>query len=314
LAVDFADPPNVIPTFTAFSDVIEHTTPNTEVEITLTEMQDKGDEADADGTVVSFVVKTVSTGTLKIGTSAGTATAFDVATNHTIDATNNAYWTPATNSDETQNAFTTVAKDNDGGESATPIQAQVFITIDDNVTPPGSEQLSYATTATLGGNPVIYALTIIPTDDNPPTAPVTSIGGIVDIDSTSPGNAGYSIIVTFNLAADSTSIFTGYWKYGPETGGADHWYDYGTLASHSGGAYDGTGYEITNAGKTLKVYITDGIRGDDDLAANGTIKDPGLPLLVDANGNPIPTLSFWGLLLMSLFITIMGGYYQKKKK
>jgi len=50
------------------------------------------------------------------------------------------------------------------------------------------------------------------------------------------------------------------------------------------------------------------------LAANGTIKDPGLPLLVDANGNPIPTLSFWGLLLMSLFITIMGGYYQKKKK
>ena len=61
-----------------------------------------------------------------------------------------------------------------------------------------------------------------------------------------------------------------YYKYGPESGQQDHWYDF---------SYDGeTGAEINS--DTISLYLTDGKRGDHDLSANGTIKDPGGPLLI----------------------------------
>ncbi|MFK5892341.1 MAG: hypothetical protein QM504_03870 [Pseudomonadota bacterium] len=302
---------NKKPTLTSFANVVDHTNPETEVEITLAELKAQGDEADADGTVDGFVIKTLSTGSLKIGTSTATATDFHAANNNTVNSTNKAYWIPSNGSDEILNAFTTVALDNDTAESTTARQVQVFVTIDNNVTPsPGSDNLTFSSTASLAGNPVVYTLAIIPTDDNPkpPSAPVSSLSNIIDIDSTSPGNNGYSIVVIFNLPAASTRIFSGYWKYGPEAGGADHWYDYGTLAANGN---NGTGYEITNGGKTLKVYLIDGIRGDDVLGANAAIKDPGLPLLLDANGNPIPSLSFWGLMILSLIIAFYGTNYRK---
>ena len=116
------------PTLTTFAAAIDTTAEDTEVEITLAELKAQGDEADSDGMVVAFVVKTVTTGTLRIGATAGTATAWAAGTNDTIDATNNAYWTPANNANGTLNAFTAVAKDNDGAESTTPVQAQVTVT------------------------------------------------------------------------------------------------------------------------------------------------------------------------------------------
>ena len=69
-------PVNDIPTLTSFTTVIDTTNEDTEVELTLAELKAQGDEADVDGTVVAFVIKSVSTGTLKIGTSAGAATAW----------------------------------------------------------------------------------------------------------------------------------------------------------------------------------------------------------------------------------------------
>ena len=45
--------------------------------------------------------------------------------------------------------------------------------------------------------------------------------------------------------------------------------------------------------------------GDDDLAANGVIVDqggPGVPQATD-----IPTLSAWGLLLLSVLLGLLGG-------
>jgi hypothetical protein len=57
----------------------------------------QGDESDADGTVDAFIVQAVTSGTLKIGTSAASATAFAVGSNDRIDAIRNAYWTPAAN-------------------------------------------------------------------------------------------------------------------------------------------------------------------------------------------------------------------------
>ncbi|QTA80025.1 Uncharacterized protein dnl_23110 [Desulfonema limicola] len=120
---------NDIPTFTAFTSFVDTTNEDTEVEITLADLTAQGNEADADGTVTAFVIKAVSTGTLKIGADAATATAYVLGTNDTVDASNNAYWTPAANAGGTLNAFELVAVDNSGAESATTgVIAQVSVT------------------------------------------------------------------------------------------------------------------------------------------------------------------------------------------
>jgi Ca2+-binding RTX toxin-like protein len=119
---------NNAPTLTTFSAPVNTGSENSDVTVSFTDLQAKGDETDTDGTVDAFVVKAVSSGTLKIGLSAATATAWDAAANNTVDATHQAYWTPDTNANGTLNAFTVVAKDNGGLESATPVQATVGIT------------------------------------------------------------------------------------------------------------------------------------------------------------------------------------------
>ncbi|MEQ9407984.1 MAG: cadherin domain-containing protein [Fuerstiella sp.] len=116
------------PTLTSFVAVVETTNEDTEVEISFADLAAQGDEADVDGTVDAFVVKSVASGTLKIGTSAGTATAWAAGTNDTIDATNHAYWTPAADVNGTQNAFDVVAEDDQGAESSGNITAQVAVT------------------------------------------------------------------------------------------------------------------------------------------------------------------------------------------
>ncbi|CAB5142623.1 hypothetical protein D3OALGA1CA_3945 [Olavius algarvensis associated proteobacterium Delta 3] len=108
-----------LPTLTTFTGPIDTTAEDTEVEITLADLKAQGDEADSDGTVDGFVVKAITTGTLKIGSSAGAATAWVLGTNDTIDANNHAYWTPAQDANGTLDAFEVVAQDNDGAESVT---------------------------------------------------------------------------------------------------------------------------------------------------------------------------------------------------
>jgi hypothetical protein len=88
---------NSRPQLTAFAAAVDTTNEDTEVELTFAELMAQGDESDVDGTVDAFIVKAVSSGTLKIGTSALSATAFAVGSNDRIDATKNAYWTPAAN-------------------------------------------------------------------------------------------------------------------------------------------------------------------------------------------------------------------------
>ena len=118
---------NDAPTLTAFSSVVAAGDENTEQQISLTQLQTAGNGSDVeDSSINTFVVKAVSTGSLKIGTSSGTATAWD-ALNNTIDATYFAYWTPAANAKGSLNAFTVVAKDSGGAESITPVQATVLI-------------------------------------------------------------------------------------------------------------------------------------------------------------------------------------------
>ncbi|MBK7656934.1 MAG: autotransporter-associated beta strand repeat-containing protein [Betaproteobacteria bacterium] len=76
-------PPNAVPTLVSFAAAVATASEDTQKEITLTNLAAQGNEADSDGTVTGFVVQAVSTGTLKIGTSAVAATAWDANTNNT---------------------------------------------------------------------------------------------------------------------------------------------------------------------------------------------------------------------------------------
>ena len=121
-AVDF------VPTLTTFNGAFGTTPEDTgEVNVTFANLLDQGNEADVDGSVDAFVVKSAS-GTLRIGADAASATAWDALTNNTIDATHQAFWTPATDANGTLNAFAVVARDNNGGESLTPVHVTVDVT------------------------------------------------------------------------------------------------------------------------------------------------------------------------------------------
>ncbi len=86
--------------------------------------------------------------------------------------------------------------------------------------------------------------------------------------------AGSQTVATLYLS--DTVAVDHYYKYGPEPGQADHWYEF---------SYDGeTGAEIH--ADTVFLYLVDGKRGDHDLTANGVIKDPGGPLQIASFVNP----------------------------
>ncbi|OMG63056.1 hypothetical protein AUR61_014865 [Stutzerimonas balearica] len=128
---------NPAPTFTAFAAPVDTVAEDTQVEISFADLAAQGNEADQQpnesgglvtGTVDAFVVTSVTSGTLKIGSDAASATAWNPGTNDVIDATKKAYWTPAGNANGTLNAFKVVARDSDGLKSASPVQAQVAVT------------------------------------------------------------------------------------------------------------------------------------------------------------------------------------------
>lgn len=78
--------------------------------------------------------------------------------------------------------------------------------------------------------------------------------------------AGSTLSVT--LTIHSGPMATGYWKYGPTPdNNSDHWYDF---------AYDGETGAVISGGQ-ITLYFVDGKRGDADIAANGSIVDPGGP-------------------------------------
>ena len=145
---------NTLPTLTTFSNVITTTNEDTEVEITFLDLQLQGNEFDAEGAINSFVVNEISSGILKIGTSAATATAWVAVSNDKIDASNHAYWTPDLNANGTLNAFAVVAEDQQGAISIGNIIAQVEVndapTITSSLTPGINENTTFvqALTAT----------------------------------------------------------------------------------------------------------------------------------------------------------------------
>ncbi len=145
-------PPNYAPTLTSFSATIASGNQDTQIPISFTHLLAQSNATDADGSVVAFDVKAVTSGTLLIGADAATATPWDATTNFTVDATHQAFWTPNANANGTLNAFTAVARDNGGLESATPVQTNVAVmpyyppvAVDDSVTILNGLQISGST-------------------------------------------------------------------------------------------------------------------------------------------------------------------------
>jgi alpha-tubulin suppressor-like RCC1 family protein len=119
---------NDAPTLTSFSGPVTAGTEDSSIPITFADLVAKGDEADIDSAVTGFVVNEVTTGSLKIGATEGTATPWDGPTNKVITASLIGYWTPDPNANGPQSALKVVARDDAPLESATPVQAVVSVT------------------------------------------------------------------------------------------------------------------------------------------------------------------------------------------
>jgi hypothetical protein len=132
--------------------------------------------------------------------------------------------------------------------------------------------------------------------DSPPAgtkpANVQFPHGLFDfrLDGCTPGST-----ITMTIAYPSTfPAGATYWKYGPTASNtAPHWYELPAAAF---------------AGATVTLSIRDGGLGDDDLAADGTIVDPGGPAVPAVAGAPVPvpTLSQWAMALLCVLLVATG--------
>ncbi len=120
-------PVNDAPVFTVFSSTVANGLEDTLATISFSDLLASGNQLDADGTVSAFVIKSLNSGFLKIGTSLNTASAWNALTNNIIDPSHHGYWIPDTNANGTLDAFSVVAKDNNGLESTTPIKATITV-------------------------------------------------------------------------------------------------------------------------------------------------------------------------------------------
>jgi hypothetical protein len=70
-------------------------------------------------------------------------------------------------------------------------------------------------------------------------------------------------------------------------------------------------------GNTISYAIQDGGKGDDDLTANGIIRDPGGPgtgLLPAAGGiESIPTLNEWAMALLATLLALSAVRARRKQ-
>jgi VCBS repeat-containing protein len=189
---------NDIPTFTSFTAAVDITNEDTTVEITLADLLAQGNEADVDGSVTAFLVNSVTSGILRIGTSSANATAWNASTNAIVDATNNAYWTPAADANGILNAFTAVAKDNEGAESATAITVTVNVTaVNDAPTLATPAVITITDTSATDSFTVING-SLVAADVDANTTLTYSIAGITAVDgiATKVGTYGTLVLTT----------------------------------------------------------------------------------------------------------------------
>ncbi|WP_043939671.1 FG-GAP repeat domain-containing protein, partial [Planktothrix prolifica] len=250
------------PTFSSFAGPVDTTNEDTEVELTFADFAAQGNEADNGGTVDAFVVKAVSSGTLRIGSDATIATAWVAGSNDTIDATKRAYWTPDANVNGTVNAVQVVAKDNDRLQSPTPVTAQVTVTAVNDA-------------PVLANTNFTYTLTTINEDDS------TSIGDVIkDIipsgsikENTNISLTGvrYSSVTTadFDNDGDTDILLTG----SPSSGRISKIYS----NNGSGGFSENTNISLTGVARSSVTTADFDSDGDTDILLTGQ----------DSSGKPI---------------------------
>ena len=259
---------NDVPTLTSFAAPIDTVDEDNQVEITFAELNTQGNEADVDGTVDGYVVQAVTTGTLLIGASAATATAFVAGSNDTIDATNKAFWTPAEDANGTLDAFTAVAQDDTGAVSATPIQAQVTVNPVNDAPDVGGP---IAAAATEGGGPSVVS---------DPLANASDVDGdtlaIVNLPASLPagvsfgGNHGSVTPPSTINITNANNITLANFEFIPDLDG-DHT---NNDALPVNDITDKSGPAGSDAGQLITYEVT---TGDFWTAATGLDPDSGLP-------------------------------------
>nr|WP_320051340.1 DUF4347 domain-containing protein [uncultured Desulfuromonas sp.] len=253
---------NPAPTFTAFDAPVDTTLEDTQVQITYDDLAAHGNEADqmpdpdnegslTTGTVDAFVVTGVESGTLKIGTDAGSATDWNPGTNDVIDATHHAYWTPDLNENNIENgntaldAFAVKARDTDGLLSSSAVVATVNVTAVNDAPHIASN---------------VSPITLAGINEDQSTVNGASVSELVgprftDVDA--GASMGGIIIV-----GDASTAEQGTWQYSTDDGVT--WYAVGAVAADNGLAlpndaklrfvptehWNGTPGELT-------VYVTD---------------------------------------------------------
>lgn len=115
---------------------------------------------------------------------------------------------------------------------------------------------------------------------------------------TGAAGSAATITITYPAAVPAGAV---YWKYGPSPSG----YNCSGAACATAHWYQMPPAQAVFAGNTVTLTITDGGVGDDDLAANGIIVDPG-GLGVPGGAAGIPTLSEWALLMLAGLMGLAG--------
>jgi len=103
-------------------------TPNTLSVISYSDLVTNGNEIVVNTPFV-FLVNSITSGSLSIGANQGSAQPWNASTNNTINASNNAYWTPATGATGPANAFSVVIQDSVGSLSSPNVQVPVNLII-----------------------------------------------------------------------------------------------------------------------------------------------------------------------------------------
>lgn len=115
--------------------------------------------------------------------------------------------------------------------------------------------------------------------------------GVFDFVATG-GPVGGSVSITFTFP-QPVPAGARFWKYGPTADNTTpHWYPFNAAVV---------------AGNTVTITIVDGGLGDDDLLANGIVRDAGgigVPAPTDAAG--IPVMDPWGLGMLSALLGLWG--------
>ena len=121
-------PVNDAPGFSSLSQGVVRSLEDRTAEISFATLVEASNASDSDGEVTAYVVQAVSSGSLKLGTTADTATPWAAGSNDGIRSDINAYWTPAANANgDGMAAFTVLARDNGGAVSSTPVPVTVDV-------------------------------------------------------------------------------------------------------------------------------------------------------------------------------------------